>query len=149
MKSEVTFNEALNLIDDKYVTFKTFIKNKKPIYCEIKNGEVVFDEVGYFERQYMIIYDKQRNELSFRDDLTDINKMWELYSIDINITKPIHDKLLDDIKQLGCKLRIAEGGNEDYQWYDLVINPSKFSEELLKQCTILWSKFNDDMDVLK
>lgn len=149
MNKEITVQEALRLIDDKYDNFKKFIEYKKPIYCEIKedSNEIIFDEVDYFGRQYMIIVPlkvtNKNPQIIFRDDLTDIDRLWELYSIDTDITKPTYNKLQLDISNLGCKLYDSGcGSNDDYTWFDLSINMKDFSEELLQKCTKLWTDYN-------
>lgn len=154
MAKEINLQEAVNLIDDKYRNFKDFIKHQNPTYCEVRedSNEIIFDEIDYHGRQYMIIIPykikKRSPKIIFRDDLTDIDKLWELYSIDINISKPIYDKLLSEIESLGCEFYSTCNGNDEYEWYDLSIDLLEFNEETLKKCTILWSDCNKELNKL-
>ena len=152
MNKEINMQEALQLIDDRYNNLKNFIENRKPIYCEIRENlnQIVFDEVNYFGRQYMIIMHlkitNKNPQVVFRDDLTDINRLWELHSIDLDITKSIYNKLQLDIDNLGCELYDSGcGSNDDYTWFDLSISMKDFSEELLQKCSELWTNYNEKL----
>lgn len=157
MKSlESNIQESLELIDDKYSNLKKFIKNENPYYCEIRkdSNEIIFDEVDYFGRQYMIIIPlkitNKNPQVIFRDDLTDINRLWELYSISIDITQSIYNKLQSDISNLGCKLvDSCCGSNDDYTWFDLYMNMEDFSEQTLQKCTELWTNYNKELSKYK
>ncbi|WP_291567168.1 MULTISPECIES: hypothetical protein [unclassified Clostridium] len=154
MANEINLQEAINLIDDKYRNFKDFIKHQNPIYCEIRedSNEIIFDEVDYYGRQYMIIIPykiKNKNpKIIFRDDLTDLNRLWELYSVDTDVTKPKHDKLLSEIENLSCEFYSTGNGNDEYEWYDLSMDLLEFNEEILKKCTVLWTSYNEELNKL-
>lgn len=154
MANEISLQEAMNLIDDKYRNFKNFIKRQNPTYCEMRedSNEIIFDEIDYHGRQYMIIIPykiKNKNpKIIFRDDLTSLEKLWESYSIDTGITKPKYDKLLSEIENLGCEFYSTCNGNDEYEWYDLNIDLLEFNEETLKKCTALWNHYNEELNKL-
>ncbi|NFF75887.1 hypothetical protein [Clostridium sporogenes] len=156
IQKELDIQESLNLIDNKFNDFKKFVENKKPTYCELRedSNEIIFDEIDYYGRQYMIIIPykiKSKNpKIIFRDDLTDIQKLHWQYNIDIDVIKPLYNKLILDIEKLGCKLyNSCCGGNETYEWYDLSMDLSDFNEEKLKKCTELWTSYNEELSKYK
>lgn len=151
-RTELSKEEALTKINDKYVKLKDFLQKVKSYYIEKDNmrKEIVFDEVDFGSRQFMIILSidtKIKNpRVIFRDDLTDYGVLTDNHNISITKCKELYSMLIDNIESLGCLFYSIGEGNDEYLWYDLSIPMDIFSEELLTKCEMLWSSYNKDLD---
>lgn len=148
---ELSKQEALDKIDNKYSQLKSFLSKVNSYYIAYNEltKELVFDEVDFGKRQFMIIIPAEiKNKIPkvvFRDDLTDYNTLHELYSMDIAEGIKMYSKLVDNIESLGCELYSSGEGNDDYLWYDLYVPMNIFNEELLTKCEKLWSSYNEEL----
>lgn len=148
-------HEGLNYINDRYKELKEFIAKNNFTHIEVqgKYDEIIFDEMDFHGRQFMIIIPlnpAKKGKASFvvfRDDLTDIEQINESKDVDYTTLKQKYDELIDKIENMGVKFYDSTNGKGDYyKWYDLAIPMKEFSESKLLDCVRLWNEFNNEMN---
>lgn len=152
---EISREEAIDMIDNKFKYFKNYIKSFKNLYYVDYNQsekEIRFDEVEIGDRQFLIIVNMTTNQIYFRDDLTDYYQLYEADKIAIDRIDKFKEKselLEKQIKDVGYLLCDSGCGGQDYYlWYDLVINLKEFDENKFLQCVKLWDSYNDELNKL-
>lgn len=148
---EISLNEGLNLIPNRYSNIKEFIKiygTDFGRYSERENT-VIFDEVSFGDRQFMVIVslDSKFPYITFRDDLEFYERVYECFNTNLELLKFKHENLIKAMNNIGVIFKPSRngGGNESYLWFDLDIKLDKFTIELLSECEKLWSEYNREI----
>lgn len=143
---EVTKEELLNSIPEKYNELKEFIGQQGCRYHEIFKNGCLIDECDFHGRQYLIKIDFNSGTVTFIDDLVNLDKLSNICSKEIDTKKWIkrEERLNKEIEKTGFSLNYTgNGGNDDYLWYQLSINLDKFTLDGLRKATMLWTDYNN------
>lgn len=139
--------DILNKIPEHWNSIREFVeKRNENDYFEVRDNELIIDEIFFGNRQYMIVIDVKRNSIEFRDDLV-VTESTERYldNIDYEEWNSALENLKNEISKFNFKLfNTGNGGNDDYIWYGISTNVSNFKEENLIKVTELWDNYNTE-----
>lgn len=145
---ETTKADILTRIPEDWTALKEFISKVSDYsYFERRQEVLLVDEVDFCGKQFLIEIDTEKNTVKFVDDLVDLDAFQNATSEDIDREEwnKSLEILMDEIADTGFALKNSgNGGNDDYIWHYLSINPKKFSEDKLSKATTLWKDYNVD-----
>lgn len=147
MHREISLEESLSYITNQEL--KDFIKKYEPYHVErVGEYEIIFDEVNYLGREYMIIVNisTSTSKVIFRDSVITPNDLQNIYGISEIITKSTFNNFIKEIEILGCKLVNPYIGDDNFTYYDIVIPEDIFSSDLIRKCIELWDAHNKRME---
>lgn len=143
-----TKKELMQKIPAEYNNFKEFVSKLgegRP-YEVVDRDNLVIDEVDVGGRQYMIEIDLQSNVVGFIDDLVSLQSALDLSdNIDVKEWNSRYEKLKSNISNNGFELQYTgNGGNEDYEWYKVMIKIQDFNYDKLVKVSELWTEYNNE-----
>lgn len=143
---ETTKADIIERIPEEFTALKEFIA-KLSDYCHFERRDEILlvDEVDFHGKQFLIKIDTEKNTVDFVDDLVNLDALQETTAeeIDRENWKRIEAILMKEVVETGFSLEdVGNGGNDDYIWYALSIDPKEFSEDKLAKATTLWRNYN-------
>lgn len=145
---EVTHRDIVNKLPEKWVGVNDYVNTLGTArYFEIKDNNVLrIDEVDVLKRQYLVEIDVNRETIRFTDDLVDLEVVHNNGDqLDSKEWKESFDTLTKELTSIGFQFfNTGNGGNEDYLWYALEMDPRHFTKDKLLKATKLWSDYNEE-----
>ena len=132
------------------VQLRDFVNRRLPDYSDIeKEKSCIKCDLNIEGKDYFTKISTQRakdNTITFTDALTDYELVKDELDIELSDAIDKYNKLLNGIKSFGYKLELSHGGNDNYQWYSLIIPINKFDENKVIECVKLWNEYNNYLD---